>query len=78
MDLHLKLLWLLCFYFKVICVSSILPTQTHLLPLHTQGLLSVPLNKLQPTINPSGYTTATASSHGLGMKSTESDGSINV
>lgn len=78
MDLHLKLLWLLCFYFKKIRVSSILPTQTHLLPLHTQGLLSVHLNKLQSTINPSGCTTTTAPSCELGMESTESDGSINV
>ena len=31
MDLHLKLLWLLHFYFKLIPVSSLLPTQTHLL-----------------------------------------------
>lgn len=78
MDLHLKLLRLLFFYFKVIPLSSLLPEQSHLLPLYTQGLLSAHLNKLQPTINPSGCTTATASSPELGMKSTESDGSINV
>lgn len=78
MDLHLKFLRLLVFYFKLIPASSLLPEQSHLLPLHTQGLLSVHLNKLQPTINPSGYTPATALSPELGMKSTESDGSINV
>lgn len=78
MDLHLKWLWLLRFYSKLIPLPSLTLAQTHLLPLHTQDLLSVHLNKLQPTVNPSRYTINTASSPRLGIKSTESDGSINV
>lgn len=78
MGLYLKWLRLLCFYSTLIPHSSPPAMQTHLLPLHTQDFLSVHLNKLQPTINPSKYTTATDSSSGLGILSTESDGSINV
>lgn len=69
MDLQLKLLWLLCFYFKIVPVSFLLPTQIYILPLHTQGLLSIHLNKLQPTVNPSEYTTAIVSFSGLGINS---------